>query len=89
MNTQAELQQAARELHAGTFITAMLQLHRAMALLWARRPIESRHRCGRSVNSIRGTFAHEVLNICYAIGDLDQEDRRDRQASRVRRESLR
>jgi len=42
-----------------------------------------------SSNHISGTFAHEVLNIRYAIGDLDQEDRRTRQTSRVRCERLR
>ena len=36
-----------------------------------------------------GTFAHEVLNIRYAIGDLDQGIGRPGGASRVRRERLR
>ncbi len=44
------------------------------------RPDEEPTSLRESVNPISGTFAHEVLNIRYAIGDLDQEDRRTRYA---------
>ena len=45
------------------------------------RPVEEPTSLRESVNSIRGTFAHEMLNIRYAIRDLDQENRRTGQAS--------
>jgi hypothetical protein len=51
---------------------------------WRLRAPEARRKAEiarESVNSISGTFAHEVLNIRYAIGDLHQEDRKTRRAS--------
>lgn len=61
MNTQAELQQAVRELRDGTFIRAA-----ESSLPWRFRAPEVRRKAEiarKSVNSIRGTFAHRVLNI--------------------------
>jgi hypothetical protein len=85
MNTQAELQQAVRELrwnlpqerlrhHCDVAIAS------CPALPCARGPDRMPTSLGESINLIRGIFAHEVLNIRYAIeiwiGKIGGPDRR-------------
>ena len=53
----------------------MLQLHRAMALRCARGP-EKADIAGERVIKLSGTFAHDVLNIRYAIRIWNQGARR-------------
>ena len=76
MNTQAELQKAARELRDGTFHQerlsrhSLLRLHRSRGASMRQRPDEKPKSLRESVNSICGTFAHQVLNIRHAISEF-------------------
>ncbi len=91
MNTQADLEQAARgdsrrELHRERLSRdSLLQLNRSLGLPCARDPDEKPKSLRESVNSYLWPFAHQVLNIRHAIPwNLDREIGRPDGAYRAR-----